>query len=91
MPHASHRIVGVIELESTVTLDESNSFRQRSALTGRAMAAAIRRIAFELSDSRSTPHNAFETTVKVDSAKLQRDLEAELSGLLAKRGSLVLG
>lgn len=90
MPYASHRIVGVIELESPVTQDESKSLRQRHSLAERATAAAIRRIGFELSNSRSTPRVAFEPTVKVDSATLQRELEAELSNLLADCESVVV-
>lgn len=90
MPYASHRIVGVIELESACTPDETNSIRARHSLTDRATAAAIRRISFEIADSRSMPHGTFEPTVKVDSASLQRELEAELAGLYAECGPVVL-
>ena len=83
MPYASHRIVGFMELEPSRTLDELNPVRTRPSLTARATAAAIRRIEFELADSRSMPRLASEPTVKVDSATLQRELEAELENLLA--------
>ena len=83
MPYAIHRIVGVMELEPSRTLDESNPIRTRPFRAARATAAAIRRIGFELADSRSTPQVACEPIVKVDSATLQRELEAELESLLA--------
>jgi len=83
MPYASHRIVGVMELEPYRTLDELNPIRTRLSRATRATAAAIRRIEFELADSRATPRLASEPTVKVDSATLQRELEAELEKLLA--------
>ena len=88
MPYASHRIVGVMELEPTSTLDESNRSRTRHSVAARATAATIRRVGFELADSRSTPPAEFEPTVKVDSASLQRELEAELVKLLADNVSV---
>ena len=86
MPYASHRVVGVMELEPTCTLVESNSIPARQSLADRSSAAAIHKISCELADSRIKPYVAFESTVKVDSATLQRELEAELSRLLAKCG-----
>jgi hypothetical protein len=77
MPYASHRVVGVMELESTCTPVELNPIRARHSLADGANAATIRRIAFELSDTKSTPSAASEPTVKVNSATLQRELEAE--------------
>jgi len=85
MPYASHRIVGLMELEPSRTLDELNPIRTRPPLAAPATAAAIRKIGFELAKSRSTPQVASEPTVKVDSATLQRELEAELEKLLADR------
>ncbi|MDA1052277.1 MAG: hypothetical protein O3C40_17605 [Planctomycetota bacterium] len=90
MPYASHRIVGVMELEATCPLDDSNPIRTRHSLAARATAAVIRRIGFELADSRSTPPVAGEPTVKVDSATLQRELAAELASLLANSVSVAL-
>ncbi len=86
MPYASHRVVGVMELEPTCTLVKSNSTPARHSLADRASAAAIRKISRELAASGTKPYVAFESTVKVDSATLQRELEAELSRLLAKCG-----
>ena len=83
MPYASHRIIGVMELEPSCTFDELNSIRTSDSPATRASAAAIRRIEFELADSRSTPKVAFEPTVKVDSAALRRELDAEFANLLA--------
>ncbi|MBI2480412.1 MAG: hypothetical protein HYV60_17780 [Planctomycetia bacterium] len=73
MPYASHRIVGVMELEPTCVL-VSPAMRDATS--------AIRKIGFELADSRSTPRSVFEPIVKVNSARLQRQLEVELKELL---------
>ena len=81
MPYASHRIVGVMELEPSRTFDESKSTRTQLSPAARSTAAEIRRIEFELADSWSTPRVASEPTVKVDSATLLRELEAELASL----------
>ena len=90
MLYASHRIVGVMELEPSHSFDESNSIHTRHAPTVRATAMAIRRIEFELVDSRTKPQAASEPTVKVNSAALQRELDAELAKLLANSDSVAL-
>lgn len=90
MLYASHRIVGVMELEPSRTFEESNSIQTRHSSASLAAAAAIRRIAYELADSRTKPRVAFEPTVKVDSAALQRELDAELAKLLANGVPVVL-
>lgn len=83
MPYASHRVVGVIELEPTHKLDESDSIATTNSLAARDTAAVIRRIGFERADSTSMPQVVGESTVKVDSATLQRELATELANLLA--------
>jgi hypothetical protein len=90
MPYASHRIVGVIELEPTRTFDGSNSIQTRQSPAALTTATAIRRIAFELANSKTKPQVVFEPTVKVDSAALQRELDAELANLLANSVSVAL-
>ena len=90
MLYASHRIVGVMELEPSRTFEESNSIRTRHSPAALATAAAIRRIEFELADSRTKPQVAFEPTVKVDSAALRRELDTELANLLANSVSIAL-
>ena len=90
MLYASHRIVGVMELEPTRTFDESKSIRTRHSPAALATAAAIRRIEFELADSRSKPRVEFEPIVKIDSAALQRELDAQLASLPANNASLAL-
>ena len=90
MPYASHRIVGVMELEPTHASDVSNSTPSRHTPIALANATAIRRIAFELADSKTKPQVAFEPTVKVDSRALQRELDAELAKLLANSVSIAL-
>ncbi len=83
MPYATHRVVGVIELESAHTLFESNPIPTRYSLAARATAATIRRIGYDMADSKARPWVAGESTVKVDSATLQRELDAELAKLFA--------
>ena len=90
MPYASHRLVGVLELEPSRTFDELNPIRTSRSPAARAAVAAIRRIEFELEDSRTRPRAACEPTVKVDSAALQRELDAELANLLANNDSVAL-
>ena len=90
MPYASHRIVGVMELQPTQAIGESKAIRARHSPAALAAAAAIRRIEFELVDSRNQPQVAFEPTVKVNSAALQRELDAELANLLANSASAAL-
>jgi hypothetical protein len=87
MPYASHRVVGVMELESPCTLVELNPIRVRHSLADGANAATIRRIAFEMSDTKSTPSAEFEPTVKVNSATLRRELEAELEKWVGRYGT----
>lgn len=88
MSYASHRIVGVMELEPTRTLVKTNSIRTQHSLATRAP-VAIRKINFELTHSRATPQVPFEPTVTVDATRLQRELEAELAELLGENISAV--
>ena len=83
MLYASHRIVGVMELEPSHSLDKPDLLRTRLSPAALATAAAIRRIEFELADARTKPRAAFEPTIKVDSTALQRELDAELANLFA--------
>jgi hypothetical protein len=70
MPYASHRIVGVIELEPAPTLVESHTFRSRYSLAEQTAATVARRIGYEIADSAARPRVASESAVKVDSANL---------------------
>ena len=82
MAYASHRVVGVMELELPRTPVESDRIRTRDLWAASATAATLRKIRAELTDSASTPRLAFEPIVEFDSATLQRELEAELANLL---------
>ena len=89
MPYASHRIVGVMELEPICSLDKSNQIQPTHSLAA-LTTAAIRRIKYELAESKSTAKIVFEPTVEVDSATLQRELEADLASYLAGRDLVAL-
>jgi hypothetical protein len=88
MPYASHRVVGVMELDANRAIDGSQSTSTRRCVAARASAVAIRRIGFELAESKFTPPAACEPTLPVDSATLQRELEAELASLLSRTCSV---
>ncbi len=90
MPYANHRIVGVIELNSVSNFAASNLKQGTTTRPANNASAAKRRISSELTDSRSTTRIAFEPSIKVDAATLQRELESELGQFLSVRLAVAL-
>lgn len=86
MPYATHRIVGVIELDP----GDQDDFNHHSNLTlsstwETTSKAAIRQICDELSEACAESKQAFEPKILVDTTELTRELNEEFMSFQSAR------
>ena len=90
MPYASHRLVGVIELDPADCPGDSSHLQPQPTPAAPVNAAVIRKIGRDIADSRSSVRLAFEPALDIDDLAVRRQLESELEEFLAANVSVAV-